>query len=92
MATKTHVDTQKSEKEVTTVAVKEQVKKDSKAEKIRQLYLQGLNYYQIAKQLGLRAQYARNVIIQAVEAPSGYREIKEEYKRRLAAKQSKAEA
>jgi len=64
--------------------------KVSKAERIRQLYLEGLNYYQISKKLGIRPQYARNVIVYAVEAPSGYKEIKTEYGKRLKAKQATA--
>jgi len=64
--------------------------KVSKAERIRQLYLEGLNYYQISKVLGVRPQYARNVIVYAVESPSGYKKIKAEYEKRLKAKQAAA--
>jgi len=62
--------------------------KVSKAERIRRLYLEGLNYYQISKKLGVRPQYARNVIIYAVESPSGYKEIKTEFEKRQKAKQA----
>jgi len=83
----------KAEKEVRGVTEnkKEATKqKVSKAEKIRQLYLEGLNYYQISKKLGVRPQYARNVIIYAVESPSSYKEIKAEYERRQKVKQATA--
>lgn len=75
-------------KEKEAKAVAQEVKKESKAEKIRKLYLEGVTYYGIAKQLGLRAQYVRNVILNAVESPSGYKDIKAEYERRLKAKQA----
>ena len=82
-------------KEVT--AVKETPKtekeqKTSKAQKIRELYLQGLSYYAIAKQLGIRPQYSRNIILNAVEAASGHKDIKAEFERRKKAKQTKVEA
>jgi len=60
----------------------------SKAERIRQLYLEGLNYYQISKKLGVRPQYARNVIVYAIESLSSYKEIKAEHEKRLKAKQT----
>ena len=53
----------------------------SKAAQIRALYLQGLNYYQIAKALHIRPQYSRNVILNAVE--SGHKTIKAEFERRM---------
>jgi len=85
------VKNMKAEKEVKGVTEnkKEATKqKASKAERIRQLYLEGLNYYQISKKLGVRPQYARNVIVYAVESPSSYKEIKAEYERRQKVKQA----
>jgi len=82
-------DKKVNEKEVKGMTKNEATKqKASKAEKIRQLYLKGLNYYQISKKLGVRPQYARNVIIYAIESPSGHKDIKAEYERRQKVKQA----